>query len=69
MAVNTADVRPNWEDPTVVKLFGAKLKQASTRQQLQSSHNKQVMKYSDVALPLEDFMPVLKATFKVGQGA
>jgi len=64
--VITNDVTPNFNDPTIIKFFGAdKLKSQSYRNELLRSGNKQIAKYSDVRLPEKDMMNVLRSTFKI----
>jgi len=56
-------VKPDFNNPTVKKVFGSKLKDASYRAQIVSSAHKQLAKNSDVELRFKDFNPALKSTF------
>jgi hypothetical protein len=64
VTVNTNDVHPNFDDPTIVKFFGKdKLKSESFRKSLVG--HKQVAKYSDVNLSEKDLHSILRSVFKV----
>jgi hypothetical protein len=63
--VKASRVYPNFEHPTIVKLHGRKgLNSAQYRDQLVRKGDKQVMKYSDVAVNPRDLLKVVCQTFE-----
>jgi len=63
LSVDTPLVTPDFNNPTVKKFFGDKLKSASYRDQLTKEAHKQLAKNSDVQLPLKDLHVALKSIF------